>query len=422
MRYTLCGPARQEATTYKDDLMLKEEHRISSRKKLLLAASSSASAAMVNLVSTIIVVRLLGNDAYVAYTVDLAVISLAQVLFEAIPSNFLVFKIQEEPVYAEVLAMHSIVSAVVVLALTMIMGFNTSVFQGYSLWMSVYASVLPLRRYADIRLQAIGKVHEFFNLEGARAVLRLVLLLAAYVAGCRAEIVLWLSIAVSFSLVQLAWAFRSPEEVKIFQRCMRIANMKLALHKTRDFRQYYVGIALKRIRDNALTIIADNVLPNKEQVAAFYLAIRGYLFSVGQIRLLESLMNHRASAREFASGSVRSVVMVALASQVLIAVTSQAIAFASGTSFVSVIPLLLLGLTAWAYIANIMFRSKALSSYNVTTTNVAMLTQIAVFALGGLLLAHSGVASISALCFVQLASECSATMVFAKCKSDPARR
>ena len=134
----------------------------------------------------------------------------------------------------------------------------------------------------------------------------------------------------------------------------------------------YVGIILKRIRDNAVPLVAQYFFSTASALAAFFLAYRGVTFAVSQIRIIESLLNHRQTLNQIMSLKTKQKFLIAFIAQILCLISAFALQFLANVGEFNYIVNLILSFIIWPIVFNILERTKAYSNYQVKRVNHSM--------------------------------------------------
>jgi hypothetical protein len=350
------------------------------------AAALNTGLAVANFCTVLLIVRWFGAATYTSYIIDLATLGLLLIVLEVVPSNYALFRVQDEPEWLRCVAAQLLATVFVVPVAIAAVGFFLQLFDHYSPWMSLYAATLAGRRFLDIRLQSAGRLKEFLSIEASSAVVRLVLLGYGFVLDLPGDTVVWSSIAISGVFCQTAWFFRNPGELTIFRSGFDTHTWVRLRDAGPAYVPYYFGIALKRVRDNVIPLLAGYLFTAKEAMAMFFLAYRGTVFAVGQIRIIESLLNHRMSlfyADRLSSGRKA---LIAVFAQLMCIVTSCFLLLFSGVADKPWGITLLLSFLIWPIVFGILERAKAYSSFAPARVNFAMAAYISTAFAGSVLL------------------------------------
>lgn len=344
-------------------------------KSLFLKTSAvNTSTAAFNLLTTVLLVRWFGAGVYADYLVDLAYLSLIAIVLEIVPSNFSVFRVQDDPERIRSLAALAIVTAFLLAGISLISGYIFDLFHANSVWITLYAGTLALKRYLDIRLQATGRLREYFGIELLGAVIRVVLLGVFLWYEVQPVHAVWASLACATLLAQFFWFVRNRDERQIFTAVVDRSAWILLVEERKLYVPYYLGIALKRIRDNLVPILASSFFISRETLGAFFLAYRGLQFTLGQVRVIEGLLNHRHTLASVIGLPFFHRALVAILSQVVCIIASIGLMIASGVENFQILTIVILSFAAWFYVFSILERAKAYSNFDALRVNSAMVS------------------------------------------------
>lgn len=374
----------------------------------------SIASAGLNLLTTVLVVRWFGAETYAHYIVDLAMISLMLIVLEAVPSNYSVFRIQDDPTWARSIGAQIVVSVLMAALVVFAFGYWGQVFKDNSHWMVVYAVTIGVKRYLDIRLQSSGRLGEFMGIELSTSAIRLGLLALCYQQKTDAITAVWASLALATMLSQTLWWVRNPEDLHTFAGVVDRSAWRALAESFPAYHPYYSGIVLKRLKDNFVPLAAERLFDSRELLAAFLLGYRGVIFAVGQVRVLEAMMNHRGSLAIAQKMSRQRRYLVATAAQVLCLAASSGLLLSSGVRDLPWLPTLALSFMVWPIVFLVLERAKAYSAFQANQVNGSILAYLAVVIVGALALKQSGAASVTAFALLLVAAEAAAFIVIKK--------
>ncbi|UFS69928.1 hypothetical protein LPW11_18835 [Geomonas sp. RF6] len=357
-----------------------------------------------NLGCTVLLVRWFGTAAYADYTMDLATVSLVTILLEVVPSSYLVFRVQDDPELVHGAAGLACLSALLIAILLFALDLFGS-YHAFSPWIAGYGALQAVKRYLDIRLQSSGRLAQFFQIETAAAGLRLGLMGGLLWAGYASPTALWGSLSLSVLLAQSFWFARNRSELKPFLLVLRSSTWHPLLRDRAAYTPYYLGIGVKRVRDNLMPLLAGSFFPTKEAAGAFFLAYRGISFTCGQIRVVEGLLNHRKTLGAALSLPLVNSVIVALCCQLLCIAASVALCLVSGSEELYLETVIVLSLMVWPYVFSVLLRAQAYSKYHLASINASLVAYIAISLAAATSLRSLGVTSGSAFAFVLLLCE-----------------
>lgn len=380
--------------------------------RVFLGSSISGVASSgLNLLTTVLLVRWFGAETYAHYIVDLAMIGLLLIVLEVVPSNYSVFRVQDDPAWQRSIAAQIAVTVLIGASVVFAAGHWGGLFQAYSLWMGLYAATMAVKRYLDIRLQCSGRLGEFMGIEFSTSAIRLALLALCYLQGADNNFAVWASLAVATLLSQAIWWFRNPSELRAFAGFADRKAWRALAESFPAYLPYYSGIALKRLKDSFVPLAAERLFDSRELLAAFLLAYRGVIFAVGQVRILESMMNHRGALAVAQKMSRQRRYLVAIAAQTLCLIASTGILLSSGLRNLPWLPTLALSFMVWPIVFLVLERAKAYSAFQANRVNGSILAYLGVVLVGALILKLSGAASVTTFSWVLVAAEATSFVV-----------
>lgn len=377
--------------------------------RLFLSSSlSSAVTSGLNLLITVLIVRWYGSTVYANYAVDLAILSILLIILEAVPSNYSVFRAQDDHFWQASLAAHAAANLFLSVAIVYSTNLLTGYFSDYSKWMPVYALSLAIKRYLDIRLQSTGRLAEYLRLDMLASCTRVPIIALAYQMEYDDNFAVWGALAVSCLFSQAIWFARNPSEFRLLAGCMDSNAWRNLFGGTRQYLPYYLGIGLKRARDNLMPIAAQRIFVSDVMLAAFLLSYRGVVFAVGQIRILEAILNHRASLELIRHVSRARTLVIALSAQVLCLLASGALVLASEAGPTPWFQIIVLSFLVWPIVFLILERAKAYSNFEASRVNGSIAAYITTLIGGTLFYEMTAMRNPTAFAALLLAAEFSA--------------
>ena len=373
--------------------------------KLWGASTRSITVAVLNLLITVIVVRWFGAENYANYMVDLAIIGIISIVLEFVPSNYSLFKIQDDSSWLGVIVVQTIISIVFGSLITLGIFYYTDSFKDFTLWMLFYVMSLSVKRYLDIHLQSSGRLNEYLEIEVIAALVRLLLMLMCLYFMIEGNIAIWLSLTVGIITAQAIWFIKNDNELKHFAMVFKARHWIKLFSNFDKYQPYYVGIILKRIRDNAVPLVAQYFFSTASALAAFFLAYRGVTFAVSQIRIIESLLNHRQTLNQIMSLKTKQKFLITFIAQILCLISAFPLQFLANVGEFNYIVNLILSFIIWPIVFNILERTKAYSNYQVKRVNYSMVGYLLVIFNCSFLLNILGYTSIFVFVLILVLSE-----------------
>lgn len=354
----------------------------SSLKKLFYKSSlHSGVASALNVLATVVIARWFGSEIFTDFTVDLAIIGLFLLLLELIPSNFAVFKVQDDPEWLHGVSAVQFTSAIVVVALLVLMAGLGLVFNQFSPWMLVFVVASAGKRFLDIRLQSSGRLPEYFRNEVVTATVRLGIIASAFLSGNISIDVVWGALSAAMIIAQTEWWFKNSSDWKYLHS---LANKKVWIsvwESRRSMYPYYATTSLKRVKDSSVPILAGIVFSSKEMLASFFLAYKGLVFVVGQVRILEAIVNHRKNLELVSALSLWQKIRIASFSQLVCLCVTAFLLYLSNIKAEYLISSLMLSVVVWPVVFYVFERAKAYSLYMADAVNVSLAAYLLSFAL-----------------------------------------
>ncbi len=344
-----------------------------SLKSLFLGtAAVNAATAAFNLLGTVLMVRWFGASVYADYLVDLAYLSLVLIVLELVPSNHSLFRVQDDPTRIRGLAALAVASAFVLAGAAGIAGYGFGLFHANSIWIIPYASLMAVKRYLDIRLQSSGRLREYFGIELRSAVIRLLFMGLFLWWLVNPVDAVWASLACATFLTQMIWFAGKPDERSLFNTITQRSAWKPLLDERQAYTPYYLGIALKRVRDNMVPILAGGFFLTKDSLAAFFLAFRGLAFTIGQMRIIEGLLNHRNTLAAVKKITVGRQLLIGLIGQAICLIASVVLIYASGVKYIDFYSVFVLSFSVSIAGFSMLKRAQQYSEYSPSVVNFSM--------------------------------------------------
>lgn len=340
------------------------------------------SSSLAGFLATIITVRYFGPEAFADYVIDLAKLSILTLVAEIVPSPFSIFKQQTSLRYKNALPYFYIISALI--GLVVVFSLNSvGLFSVFSLWMYLYCICAVVQRYVDCRLQAEGRMKDFFFLPLITNICRLPILYfsANYLVSVTPVSVLWGSLSIGSSLSILVFFFIRRKEFNVLSIFCFCSSCIYLWRYRRKYLDYYPNILLKRIRDTAMPLVCDNFVSDRTESGIYFLAYRGVEVVCGQLRVIEALLSNFALRSKLSINRRQSMVVVAIAGQCAAALASLLLAgqvsLESSTFFLAFCASFFI----YPYVSELTSRSDAYASFTprlVTVSLASFVTGVAV--------------------------------------------
>lgn len=382
-------------------------------KRLFITTSAvNVSTAAFNLLTTVMLVRWFGASVYADFLVDLAYLSITAILLEIVPSNYSVFRVQDDPSRIRGIAALAVATALLLVVAAIVLGSVIGGFHANSVWIPPYAGALAVKRYLDIRLQSTGRLREYFGIDLLGAVIRVLLMGAFLWWGIRATDAVWASLTCATMLSQFFWFGRNRDEGRILVTSVTDRTSWVPLYKERRaYVPYYLGIVFKRVRDNLVPVLASYFFISREALGAFFLAYRGLVFTIGQVRVIEGLLNHRKTLTTAESIPFFHRAAVALIGQLICITASLGLMYSSGVDSLQLTTVIILSFVIWFYVFSMLKRAQAYSQFDTRCVNSSMIA----YCVTGIILVWSfkqfGIRTENSFSLILVCAECASLWV-----------
>jgi len=386
---------------------------VSIKKQLVKSSSLVLASSAFNMLGTVVIARYFGTDLYASYIVDMAYLSFFLILLELFPSSFSVFKYQDERHYGDVLASFNLLIAVIVSALIGLtyLTLGPGVFNQFSWWMILYVFVFSLKRYLDIKYQAENRLTEYFAIDLSSSVTRIIFLgLAIYFMPNTADGI-WLAMSLSTCISQAYWLYRNPRDLPSMTELSLPGMWQYYCREASEFRKYYLGIGLKKIKDNAIPIAANLFFPSRELTGIFLLGFRGLVFSCGLLRTVEAFLNHRENLRLLHGMPRAKKYLVPIIGQVVAVATAVALSVLSGVQ-PQYLTIFILAWYIYPYFSNIAMRANFFSRFQPGVISGASVASVATLLFGVFLAEYTASSDGVFFAVILVASELAMFLVF----------
>ncbi|RWN55625.1 hypothetical protein [Mesorhizobium sp.] len=321
-------------------------------------------------------------EAFADYAIDLAKLSGVLLLAELIPSSYSIFRQQEDPSFEKDVAAF-VLLLVIVVPLVVVGLHSVEFFSSFSVFIVIHAACVVLQRYLDARFQAQGRLSSFVALPLTSSLVRLGVLciIGLFFSDIAPNDVAWGATATGSVCSQIIFLARHPAEAAVFlRRGHGIALVRLWKQRGR-YVGYYPNVVLKRLRDMAMPLVCDWLVPSKVEAGKYLLAYRGVDFALAQLRVVEALLSNVGVRKVLAAGRARFLVLLAITGQIAAVASSFALAGQAGFDGHTLFLALLASFFVYPYVVELAFRSDAYAAFTprrVTASLVAFLLGIAV--------------------------------------------
>ena len=249
-----------------------------------------------NLLSSFLIVRVLGVSILGEYTVINVYIAFSALIIVAIPPNLAVYKYQDEADFPKI---HSSYFVCVSLISGLILAVSAFVFLEIEvclLYLIAYAVGIAWNNYFDVYFQARGLLKEYYKFLTIIAVSKCLLIVVFFYFGQLKTID---DLLVSQLVPQLSIIIIYLYRIKFFRRDKFVSVSKLVGYMKSNIRlfiPYYFSSSLKVCKEQ-IDIIIFNLFISKEVLGIFSLFTKSITFFNSLIRVIESYFINRKNIK-----------------------------------------------------------------------------------------------------------------------------
>ena len=390
-------------------------------KRIGRSVALNAIAAVAGLAGTFYVIWFFGLAEFAYFTINSAKLALVLLAGEMLPSNFSIFRLQDDPRFARAVPLFFVALAVCAAATVAALD-AAGVFAHASGWMALFVVSSAIQRYFDAQAQASGRVDAFFLIPAASNVVRLLLLVGlSQATNWAAPDILWASAAIGGCVGQAIMVTRFPEFFRLESYRKPLAKLHYLWAIRRDYYGYYVNSVLKRLRDTFLPLFCDLAIPSKAEIGRLLVFTRANEAVCGQVRVLEAFMVNRAVREKLRNYRRWIFWTIGPMGQVAVAVIALALMYRHGIGSGEVALAAATGLFIYPYILELFWRNDALAAFAPRQVTLSLLAFLAGLTIPPLAAFAFGPVSISLMIFSYILGQTLAAATYRLFPQEPER-
>ena len=362
--------------------------------------SLSGLSSIFGLLSALYIVWVFGVAEFAIFTISLAKLSILLLALELVPSQYSIFRMQNDPLYSSAIATFYIGFALLLPIATFACVSNHIIVS--QSWVIVpYAGLAVTQRYIELKTQSAGMVWAFGWMPTTSNLARIVMLLilGSPAAGLQPADVIWGSLCISSALGQAYVLWRYPELRQDLITAGPIGAVRRLLSDTRQYFPYIGNSALKRIRDTFVPLFCDLVMPSKAEIGRLLVYMRANEAVASQVRVIEAFMVNRAMRENLRHARRRIFGMIAPAGQAAVAVIALLLMYRETIGTSEVLLALLMGTFIYPYFLELFWRNDALAAFQPRQVTISLLAFLAGMAIPPLAAWAIGAVSIPLMIF-----------------------
>lgn len=388
-------------------------------QRWLQSITLSLGGAGAGFAGTLVIVWLFGLSAYADYLIDLAKISALQLLLEALPNGYTLFRQQRDEIFAQAYPAFYALMAIVITLLSIGLA-GLGFFEQPNIYLIAYVGLAVLQRYLDCQLQALGHLEAFYRIAALTNVLRVVFLTTgALVLGHDRDSsasavgqLLWGSLALALLLSLLfAWHHHAA----LFRSLVDSFNsrsLKFLWKKREAYRPYYVNSVLKRAKDTMLPMLFDALSVDKALVGLIFVYTKSFDVVSGQLRVIEAAFTNLAHRVHIATDRVRIAWIAAGIGQPACILVAAILLWRDGLGVNAIIPAILISFSVYPYVFEILARNDALASERPYVVTTSLVVYVAILSSGLVSLSFLELLAPLPIAFILLIAQCASIVSY----------
>lgn len=249
-----------------------------------------------NLLSSFLIVRVLGVSILGEYTVINVYIAFSALIIVAIPPNLAVYKYQDEADFPKIHSSYFVCISIISGLILAVSAFVFLEIEVCLLYLIAYAVGIAWNNYFDVYFQARGLLKEYYKFLTIIAVSKCLLIVIFFYFGQLKTID---DLLVSQLVPQLSIIIIYLYRIKFFRRDKFVSVSRLVGYMKSNIRlfiPYYFSSSLKVCKEQ-IDIIIFNLFISKEVLGIFSLFTKSIAFFNSLIRVIESYFTSRKNIK-----------------------------------------------------------------------------------------------------------------------------
>jgi hypothetical protein len=351
-------------------------------RKLLSTSILNAIAAGINFLSNYIIVRTLSLQIFGEFAIFSSYLTFGSLLWEIIPTNYSIFKLQDSIDFKIHLMRFFIISSIAFSFFAL--GIHLLIFPNLNVTtIIVFGISTYCLSFFNIKFQATGQLQKFFMLLLILSILKISVICIFYVADYLNSLS---SLLFAFSIVQVGiLLFYSYDERKLIKKIIIspvtfFDTTKFIKQNFKSFTPYYLNTVLKRLRENSIVLIFSRIV-STETLGLFSLFIKIDSFVLGLGRNIETFFMNRDNISKHRNEFYQKAVYFAFLLQILYLIV--------GISYMKIIvdqffwiEIFIQSLLVYPYVYFLLARSELLSNFNNKESNISEVIYVFVVLVG----------------------------------------
>jgi hypothetical protein len=351
-------------------------------KKLFSTSILNAITAAVNFISSYLIVKTLSLDVFGEFAIFSSYLAFGGLIYAIIPSNFSIFRLQDEQKYKVNLLVFFFLASILFLFFVVLMSvlvfIAIDVLTVYLFGVSTY-----LLGYFDIKFQASGRLNRYFSMLFIIAALKIGTLGLFYYMDHLNSMsdLLWTMTIVQLAVI-LFYAFEDIKEINFIIKNRKIFPETLLFIKNNFivFKPYYLNTFLKRLRENIIILVFSKFM-TKDIIGLFTIFVKIASSVFGLSRTLEAFFMNKENIYKYREIFYKRVLYFSVVLQFLfLFIGIVYLKFFTGRYFL--LEILIPSLLVYPHVYFLIARSEMLSNYKNKEANISELIYMFVVVIG----------------------------------------
>ncbi|HEY8783455.1 MAG TPA: hypothetical protein VIM16_17645 [Mucilaginibacter sp.] len=334
----------------------------------------SSLGALLNFVTTFIIVHKLGLGILGVFTVINSITALCSVVYTILPSNYSIFKYQDDVGYKYILTSFYF-SATILFILVLFILFKFHSFSNLSFGLVVYNGLTTIAfYYFDIIYQATNRLYRYFGQLLLQAALKIILIYVFVYYHLLTDVRALIFVVSTAQLICLFPYLKDLTDNIQISKTFFVQPVIFIRSSINDLKAYYLNSIIKRIRDNIIIVLFSTILPSELLgLYTLFIKLTSFILSLG--RSFEAFFTNRENMEKYHKTFNAHILLLGGILQV--AFLSIGIVYMKiYTHNFYAVEIIILSFLVYPYSRFIVERIKFLGNYNNKELNMSMLLYI----------------------------------------------
>jgi len=311
-----------------------------------------------------------------------SILAFGGLIYAVIPSNYSIFKLQDDLKFKPVLLSFFILSSVAFLFFVFLMK-TSGIIKIDFLTVYLFGVSTFFLGYFDIKFQAMGYLSKYFIMLFISAILKIMTLIAFYFFDCLQNLsdLIW-SVTLAQLLLLIIFLFEDRADLRLIFKDFNVYKEAILSIKYNfsTFTPYYLNTCLKRVRENVIVLLFGKFMP-KETIGLFSIFVKITSFVFGLSRTLEAFFMNRENIYKYREAFNQKILYFAISLQFIFLCVGLVYLkmFVDRYFFIEI---LILSCLVYPHVFFLLARSEMLSNYRNIEANVSEILYILIVFVG----------------------------------------